>query len=64
MISMYRLLICDGRLQLLASFAPCKQEMEKCNDCAFELCALSGVHGGGAESFPYNALADVGGNEE
>mmetsp|Transcript_103451 Transcript_103451/g.321783 ORF Transcript_103451/g.321783 Transcript_103451/m.321783 type:complete len:256 (-) Transcript_103451:2-769(-) len=38
--------------------------MEGCHDGAFKLRALASVHGRGGESFPDDALADVGSDEQ
>ena len=38
--------------------------MEESNDCALKLGAATGVDSGGAEGFPDDGFADVGGDEE
>jgi hypothetical protein len=40
------------------------QQVEEGNDCAFELCAPTGIYGGGGEGFPDYRFANVGGDEE
>ena len=60
-----------GQILTVERFAECanfvgarSQEMEECDDTAFEFCAAANVDGRWTEGFPNDCFTDVRGNEE
>ena len=54
----------EGLLQGVKFVLFCNQEMEECNDSAFEFCSLLGPNCDWREGLPKDDFTNVGGNEE